>query len=257
MIENKKPLILITNDDGHHALGINSLVESVREMGEIVVVAPDGPRSGMSTALTVNDPLRIKLISQEDGVTWYACSGTPADCVKLALCQILDRRPDLLLSGINHGSNAAINVIYSGTMGATFEGCIQGIPSIGFSLCSHSEHADFTESMRVVKSIAQSVLLHGLTNGVCLNVNIPAVERTNGIKVCRQVRSRWEHDFEKMETPHGRSVYWLTGHFLNLEPESTDTDEWALSNHYVSVVPCMIDHTAHAQVAALSSLLNQ
>lgn len=252
-----KPLILVTNDDGYFAKGILSLVEVVKQFGDVIVVAPDGGRSGMSSALTPHVPIRVRELRKEDHVTWYKCSGTPVDCVKLAFCHILPRKPDLVVSGINHGSNAAINVVYSGTMGATIEGCVQGVPSIGFSLCSHGEDADFTETMRIVSPIIESVLKNGLPSGVCLNVNVPAVKEVLGVKVCRQANSKWTGDFERANDPFGKNIYWLTGEFVNLEPDSTDTDIWAINHGFAAVVPCAIDHTAYPHLITTKEMFKE
>ena len=240
---NKKPLILITNDDGVRSKGIQSLIEAVRTLGDVVVLAPDGARSGMSSAITPNLPLRISLLKQEEGLTVYACTGTPVDCVKLAFNEILDRTPDLVISGINHGSNSAICVVYSGTMGAAMEGCIFGVPSIGFSLTDHSPHADFSNAIKYARIISEKVLKEGLPKGVCLNVNIPDIEDIKGMKVCAQAAGRWTVEFMKSQDGAGKDVYWLTGVFDNHNPTDEGSDEWALSNGYVSVVPVKIDMT--------------
>lgn len=250
-MNNKKPLILITNDDGDNAKGIEVLTRLMTEIGDVVVVAPDGPRSGMSNAITVMHPVRFKLLEEREGLTRYACTGTPTDCVKLALNEIVDRQPDLLVSGVNHGSNAAINIIYSGTMGAVLEGCENSIPSIGFSLCNHSPDADFSHFEPYILEIARETLKNGLPNGICLNVNAPCGE-LNGIKIARQCNGRWTKEFAKRTDPFGRSYFWLTGYFENHEPEANDTDEWALANGFVSVVPSKIDMTAHDAINLIS-----
>jgi len=242
---DKKPLILVTNDDGVQSKGIKSLIEAVRPLGEVVVVAPDSARSGMSSALTVYVPLRISLLKKEEDLTVYACNGTPVDCVKLAINEILDRKPDLIVSGINHGSNAAICVVYSGTMGATLEGCIWGIPSIGVSLTDHDKDADFSEAQKYARMLAEKTLTEGLPEGVCLNVNVPDRTDIKGIKICTQTQGRWTAEFMKSQDALGKDVYWLTGVFENHNPDDENTDEWALANGYVSVVPCKIDLTAH------------
>ena len=248
-----KPLILITNDDSLHARGIQALIESLRTLGDIVVVAPDSPRSAQSSALTVTLPVRVGKTHEEDGVTVYRCNGTPADCVKIALKRILPRKPDLLVSGINHGTNASISVIYSGTVGATLEGCIGGIPSIGMSLCDYSPHADFGDAAKYARIIAKNVLQNALPKNVCLNVNVPAGVEIKGVKICTQADGIWVEDFIHREDPLGKSYYWLTGHFKNLEPENTATDEWALANGYVSIVPVKINMTATEYIEALKT----
>lgn len=249
-MHNEKPYILITNDDGADSKGIDVLTRLMLQLGEVVVVAPDGPRSAQSNALTVTHPIRFKKIEEAVGLTRYSCTGTPTDCVKLAMHEILDRQPDLIVSGINHGSNSAINVIYSGTMGAVLEGCEHGIPSIGFSICNYSPDADFTHFEPYILSVARQTLAHGLSSGVCLNVNAPA-ETIQGVKICRQCNGRWTKEFAKRTDPHGRAYYWLTGYFENHEPEATDTDEWALQNGFVSVVPTKIDMTAYNTITTL------
>lgn len=251
MIQNTRPLILITNDDGDFAKGIEVLTRLMLPLGDVVVLAPDGPRSGQSNALTINHPIRYKLLEQTDGLVRYSCTGTPTDCVKLALNDALTRKPDLLVSGINHGSNSAINVIYSGTMGAALEGCENGIPSIGFSLCDHSPNADFSAFEPYITRIAQQVLAHGLPNNVCLNVNAPEGE-IKGAKVVRQCMGNWTKEYAKRVDPVGRNYFWLTGYFDNHEPDAEDTDEFALKHGYVSIVPTKIDLTAHEMISEIA-----
>lgn len=256
---NKKPLILVTNDDGYSAKGITSVVNSLIGLGEIIVVAPDGPRSGMSSAITSIAPLRFMLISKDEknDVTVYACSGTPVDCVKLGVSQILDRKPDLLVSGINHGSNASICVLYSGTMGAAMEGTLFGIRSIGFSLLDHHHDANFDHTNTLTRSISQKILQTSLPQGVCLNVNIPhSTTPLKGIKVCKQAKGQFTEEFLKSNDGANKEVFWLTGHFHNFEPEDTATDEWALANGYVSIVPIDVDMTAYDEVEKMKSLEN-
>lgn len=250
---NKKPLILITNDDGYQARGIKSLVESVVGLGDIVVFAPDGPRSGMSGAITSINPIRYSLLrkDEERNLTVYSCTGTPVDCVKLAINEVLDRKPDLVVSGINHGSNSAIAVVYSGTMGATIEGCIFGIPSIGFSIDDHRADADFTESIRICRIISEQVLQEGLPESVCLNVNVPKTDAVKGIKVCTQTKGKWEKEYMRSKDAADKDVFWMTGSFRNAEPENKNTDEWALSNGYASIVPIKIDMTSYETIPAL------
>jgi len=238
-----KPLILITNDDGHDARGIQVLTQLMMELGDVVVVAPDGARSAQSNALTVTHPIRFKKLEQKEGLIRYSCTGTPTDCVKLALNEIVDRRPDLIVAGINHGSNSAINVIYSGTMGAVLEGCENGILSIGFSVCDHSMEADFSVFESYVLQITRAALLNGLPHATCLNVNAP-VGPINGIRVARQCDGRWTKEYAKRTDPRGGSYFWLTGNFENHEPEAEDTDEWALDHGFISIVPTKIDLTA-------------
>lgn len=238
----KRPLILITNDDGDTANGINVLTRIMMQLGDVVVMAPDGPRSGQSNAITVSHPLRYTKTEEREGLVRYKSNGTPTDCVKLALHDILDRKPDLLVSGINHGSNAAINIIYSGTMGAVLEGCENGITSIGFSICDHSYNADFSHFEKYILQIARETLKNGLPYGTCLNVNAPKGE-IKGVKIARQCKGNWTEEYAKRTDPQGRTYFWLTGYFKNHESEAHDTDEWALANGYISVVPSKIDMT--------------
>lgn len=247
-----RPLILITNDDGDTANGINVLTRLMMEIGDVVVMAPDGGRSGQSNAITVSHPIRYTKIEEREGLIRYKCTGTPTDCVKLALHDILDRKPDLLVSGINHGSNAAINVIYSGTMGAVLEGCENGLTSIGFSICDHSLQADFSIIEKYILQITRETLKNGLPYGVCLNVNAPKGE-IKGIKIARQCKGNWTEEYAKRIDPQGRTYFWLTGYFKNHEPEAHDTDEWALANGYISVVPSKIDLTEYSILKSLQS----
>lgn len=241
-----KPLILVTNDDGIISPGIRSLVNAMKRIGEVVVVAPDSPQSGMGHAITLNDPLRITSVDLFEGVKAYQCSGTPADCVKIAIDKILHKQPDLCVSGVNHGSNASINVIYSGTMSAAMEAAIDGIKSIGFSLLNYSFGADFSVSEMVAEKIARQVLQHGIPRGSLLNVNIPDVtkDELKGFKICRQAVARWIEEFDERKDPRGRQYYWLTGKFVNFD-NGEDTDEWALKHGYVSIVPVQYDLTNH------------
>lgn len=240
-----RPLILISNDDSIEAPGVHRLAECAREFGDVYVVAPRHPQSGQSAALTVNSPLRIvEKKSDFDDVRLFTVNGTPVDCIKLALHAIVPRRPDIILSGINHGSNSGINVTYSGTMGAVLEGCFEGIPSVGFSILNHSMNADFSLSLDFVKSIISKVLANGLPKGVCLNVNIPAHVAPKGVKVCRACRGRWLESYSRFVDPQGVPFYWLTGRFVNEEPESVDTDEYWLQNGYISLVPVSNDMSA-------------
>lgn len=239
----EKPLILITNDDGVRAKGINELIASLRDLGNIIVVAPDGPRSGFSAAITSTIPISITKISSETGLDIYTCSGTPTDCVKLAMNEILDKKPDLIFSGINHGSNMAIAVHYSGTLGAAMEGCVFGVPSVGVSLTDHEQDADFRESARIARIVAKKILKEGLPLGTYLNVNIPNVNPIKGMKICRQARGKWTGEYQKMQTPTGKDVFWLTGNFVNYEPIHPENDTLALDNGYASIVACKLDVT--------------
>ena len=257
MINKKHPLILVTNDDGIYAKGINELVDMIHDLGEIVVVAPDSPRSGQSSAITSEYPLRVKAVCNKDGYKAFKSNGTPVDCIKLSINQILNRRPDLIVSGINHGSNAGVSIIYSGTMGAVLEGCLIGIPSIGFSLCSHDPDADFSRCREIVRNTCRRVLDNGLPPHVCLNINIPAETPINGIRVCRQAEGYWTEEYDHRIDPHGHDYYWLTGHFVNLEPDNKETDEWALSNGYISIVPCTSNQTAISAIPEISRLIEK
>lgn len=240
---NDRPLILVTNDDGVTAGGIKALIEVVKPYGDVLVVAPDQAMSGMSHALTVKVPLYLTNIHDEKGLKIYKTNGTPADCVKLALNKLVSRKPDYIVSGINHGTNSSVNLHYSGTMGGAREGALNGIPSIGFSLLDYQADANFSAAIHFCREIFNSVISHGMEAGICYNVNIPKGESINGIKVCRQTQGRWVEEFDERVDPRGRTYYWLTGHFENQEPKSEDTDEWALANNYVSIVPCSVDAT--------------
>jgi 5'-nucleotidase len=250
-----RPLILVSNDDGITSRGIFNLVSVMKELGDVLVVAPDGPQSGMGHAITVGDTLRLNESFIFEGVRAFECSGTPADCIKMARHFVLknDRQPDVVVSGINHGSNTSISVLYSGTMSAAIEGAIEGVPAIGFSLCDYSHKADFSHTGEVVKKIVQQVLDKGLPKGVALNVNIPAKrnEPLKGIRVCRQANAKWVEEFDQRFDPYGRSYFWMTGNFVNFD-KAEDNDEWAIANNYVSVVPCQFDLTAHQAIAVLN-----
>ncbi len=242
-----QPIILITNDDGVTAPGIRALVESVKGLGKVIVVAPDKPQSGMGHAITIGSPLRMSKVNVFEGVEAYSCSGTPVDCVKLAVDKVIHRKPDICISGINHGANHSINVIYSGTMSAALEASIESIPSIGFSLLDLSIEADFTAAKKYARILVEHVLNSKTTDKhLCLNVNIPKGEEKlmKGIKICRQAYAKYEEEFDERKDPHGRRYYWLTGEFINFD-KGKDTDVWALKNNFVSVVPVQFDLTNH------------
>ncbi len=241
-----KPLIFVTNDDGIAAPGMRALIDVAKEFGEVIVVAPDKAQSGMGHAITINNTLRLNEIKIDKDIREWSCTGTPVDCVKLAVNMIMHRKPDLLLSGINHGPNSSISVIYSGTMSAAVEGAIEGIPSIGFSLYDYSVNADFTLAKSVVKTMIFNVLNNGLPDGVCLNVNIPmiGVDEFKGIKICRQAKAIWDEEFDERKDPSGNTYYWMAGSLRN-QDNGDDTDESALSQKYASVVPVQFDLTAH------------
>lgn len=238
------PIILITNDDGITAPGIANLVKAVKGLGKVVVVAPDKPQSGMGHAITIDQPLRMGKVSLFDDIEAWQVSGTPVDCVKLAVDKILHRKPDICLSGINHGANHSINVIYSGTMSAAMEASIEGIPSIGFSLLDYRFEADFTGSVYIINKIVKTLLKQKLDKHLLLNVNIPAVAKNDikGIKICKQAYAKYVEDFNERIDPQGKKYYWLTGKFVNFD-KGKDTDVWALTNNYVSVVPVQFDLT--------------
>ncbi|WP_203295528.1 5'/3'-nucleotidase SurE [Luteirhabdus pelagi] len=252
----KKPLILVTNDDGITAPGIRTLIKVMNEIGDVCVVAPDSPQSGMGHAITINDTLYCDTVKvhEDEPQKEYSCSGTPVDCVKLAVNEILKRKPDLCVSGINHGSNSSINVIYSGTMSAAVEAGTLGIPAIGFSLLDYSLEANFEPTKKYVKQLAEQCLENGLPKGTVLNVNFPKLPKSKikGMKICRQANAHWEENFDKRVNPLGREYYWLTGEFINGD-KGEDTDEWALANGYVSVVPVQFDLTAHHAIKFLNT----
>lgn len=245
--------ILITNDDGIAAPGIKALTEVMHDLGEIYIIAPDSAQSGMGHAITINSTLELKHIPGFLGTdNAYSCSGTPVDCVKMGVHEVMKTRPDLCVSGINHGSNSSINVIYSGTMSAAVEGGIEGIPSIGFSLCDYSWDANFEFIKPYIKKIVLEVLEKGLPEGVILNVNFPKTAQIKGIKICRQAKAAWEEEFDKRTNPMGKEYYWLTGKFVNHD-NGEDTDEWALANDYISIVPVHFDLTAYHAIQQLNS----
>jgi len=248
----EKPLILACNDDGITAPGLQALVNVAKKFGTVVVVAPDSPQSGMGHAISVGKPLRLYEEHFSGKKLGWACSGTPVDCIKLATGVLLKRKPDLLISGINHGSNSSISVVYSGTMSAAMEGAIEGIPSIGFSLCNHSHAADFTGAAAYAEKIIEAALANPMPTGTLLNVNIPDIplDQIKGIKITRQAIGRWVEEFDERKDPYGQKYYWLTGRF-SLDDDGEDTDEWALANNYVSLCPVQFDLTAHHAIGPL------
>jgi 5'-nucleotidase len=252
---SNKPLILISNDDGITAPGMRVLVEVMSELGEVVVVAPDKPQSAMGHAITVTTPLRLTPSYIFEGIKAFECSGTPADCVKLALDKVCDRRPDIMVSGINHGPNYSINVIYSGTMSAAVEAAVDGVQAIGFSLCDYSLDADFSHCRQYVKQITETILKHPLPYGTLLNVNMPKTEVVKGVRVCRQASAKYAENFDERKDPSGKTYYWMTGKFINLEAEDNDTDLWAIENGYVSVVPTKFDLTSNGVIQHLKQLI--
>jgi 5'-nucleotidase len=255
----RRPTILVTNDDGINAKGLQSLIEMVRPFGRVVVVAPKEGNSGMSHAITIKYPLRIRKHERADEVEMYSVNGTPVDCVKLAMSQVLKNPPDLIVSGVNHGSNASVSIFYSGTMAAVIEGCLYGIPSVGFSLLDFLPDADFSGVIQHGVQVIEAVLSNKLPKGTCLNVNFPAIKPSEikGIRVCRQNMGTWREEFEKRTDPRGYEYFWLTGYYHNEEPKATDTDEHALNNGYISVVPISIDLTNHSELFRMNSIFQE
>ena len=238
-------MILISNDDGYQAKGINFLINIVKDYGDVLVCAPEGPRSGFSCAFSATTPLPLTYRHHEEGVDIWSCNGTPVDCVKMALAELCPQKPDLVIGGINHGDNASVNTHYSGTMGVTMEGCMKYIPSVAFSLCDYRADADFRPLEPYIRDIVQRVLHDGLPTGVCLNVNFPKTPAFKGVKLCRMSMGTWESEVSKCHHPRGYDYWWMMGHYVNDEPEATDTDRWALDNAYVAITPTRIDVTAH------------
>ena len=247
-------LILITNDDGYNSKGIKALINAVKNLGKILIVAPDSPQSGMGHAISVNKPIRCYKTNFFDSVEAYCCTGTPVDCIKMGLYLLKDKKPDLILSGINHGSNVSTNILYSGTMSAAVEGALSGIPSVGYSLTDYSDDADFQYSEKIVQIISKKVIKEGLKKGTCLNVNIPNIKENQikGIKVCRQGRAFWDDTFDHRKDPLGKDYYWLTGSFSSKE-QAIDTDINYLENNYVTIVPTQFDMTCHDSVDELKT----
>lgn len=252
-VDKEDKLILVTNDDGLYAAGLKTLHEVMEEFGKVVIVSSLESQSGMSQALTVKTPVRVKLLEENDRHKIYTCNGTPTDGIKLAINQLLERKPDFVVSGINHGANASVSVLYSGTIAAAIEGCLYGISSVGFSLNSFSRTADFSVCKDFIRMIMNNLVKESLPQGICLNVNIPAVPRKDikGVLICRQSKGNWKEEFEKRKDPMGKTYYWLTGIYNNYEPDAEDTDEWALRNNYVSIVPVSVDMTAHSYIDKL------
>ncbi|MBA4197513.1 MAG: 5'/3'-nucleotidase SurE [Chitinophaga sp.] len=242
--QKEQPIILVTNDDSIAAPGIKALVDAVKHLGRVVVLAPDKPQSGMGHAITIGHPLRLNKVPFDGGIEAYSCNGTPVDCVKLAVDKVLHRKPDICLSGVNHGANHSINVIYSGTMSAAMEASIESIPSAGFSLLDYSIEADFEPGKKYIEQIAKYMLSKKKQKHFLLNVNIPAVDASliKGLKICRQAYAKYEEDFIERADPHGKKYFWLTGEFVNFD-KGKDTDVWALKNNYISVVPVQFDLT--------------
>ena len=253
-----KPLILISNDDGYQAKGIRCLVDFLKDLANIVVCAPEGPRSGFSCAFSATTPLLRTLRKQSEGVEIWSCNGTPVDCVKMALSQILTRRPDMVIGGINHGDNGSVNTHYSGTMGVTMEGCMKYIPSVAYSLCDHRDDADFEPLRPYIRQFTERVLREGLPKGVCLNINFPLPEAPvvpaasavpfKGVRVCRMAHGSWLNEVTRCHHPRGHDYYWMVGHYQNDEPEADDTDNWALGHGYIAITPTHLDVTHSEQL---------
>lgn len=250
--DSEKPLILVTNDDGIHAKGLRELVEVMQFFGDVVVISSEVSMSGKACGITVDQPLRAVPVEKIHGVPTFKCNGTPVDSVKLSFNSLFERKPDYVVSGINHGSNASISVIYSGTMGAAIEGGLHGVPSIGFSLEDYSSDADFSKAKLIVARVFQNVVENGIPAFTCLNVNIPK-GKPEGIKVCRQAHGKWMEEFEKRTDPHGREYHWLSGYFQNLDEEIEDTDIFALKNNFATVVPVRVDMTCYETMKQIKS----
>lgn len=248
---SSRPLILISNDDGYHAKGINCLIEWVRDFGDVIVCAPERARSGFACAFSATTPLTLKQRRKKDGVEVWSCNGTPVDCVKMALAELCPRKPDLVIGGINHGDNASVNIHYSGTMGITLEGCMKYIPSVAFSLCDYRDDADFEPMRPYVCQMVQRVLKEGLPLGVCLNINFPLRAQFKGIKVCRMAKGTWSNEVTRCHHPRGYDYWWMVGTYTNDEPDAEDTDNWALNHGYIAITPTQIDVTAHEMLAKM------
>ena len=252
-MKREKPLILLSNDDGVEAKGLNELIRGLRGVGEMIVMAPDGPRSGASGAITSEHPVRYYKVREEEDLTVYKCTGTPVDCVKLALHTVVPRRPDVVIGGINHGDNSSVNVHYSGTMGVVIEGCLKGVPSIGFSLCNHEPNADFEPAGPYIREIARLVLEKGLPPLTCLNVNFPDTKELKGVKICEQTKGQWTNEWENFAHRGDAHYYWLTGEFENNDAENEKNDHWALDNGYVAITPTTVDATAYGLIDELKA----
>lgn len=249
-MKNNRPLILISNDDGFQAKGINSLIDMLTDLADIVVCAPDAGRSGYACAFSVTKPLWMNMERKSEGVEVWSCNGTPVDCVKMALSRICQRKPDMVIGGINHGDNASVNAHYSGTMGITFEGCMKYIPSVAFSICDYRLDADFSPMRPLVRQVVKRVLSEGLPRGVCLNVNFPVGE-VKGVRICRMAYGTWGRELVKCHHPRGYDYYWMVGQYTNDEPDADDTDNWALTHGYAAITPTSIDLTSYETIESL------
>lgn len=250
-------LILVTNDDGVGAKGIRTLARLMTRLGEVYVVAPSSARSGAGCSVTFTQAVELKQLEDADGAHFYSCSGTPVDCVKLGCEHVVPRQPDLIVSGINHGDNSSTSLHYSGTMGAVLEACMKGIPGIGYSLRTFNPDADFTPYEESIVQIAAHTLTNGLAPGICLNVNYPEVPKLKGTKVARMGKGMWSAEWVSACHPYRNNLFWLTGHFDNMEPEAEDTDTWALDHGYASVVPTKLDVTAYECMVGLQELCSE
>ena len=256
-MEIKRPLLLISNDDGYQAKGIRELVEMVSDYGDVLVCAPDSARSGFSCAFSATTPLTLVCHQRYQAASGshieiWSCNGTPVDCVKMALAELCPRKPDMVIGGINHGDNGSVNTHYSGTMGVTIEGCMKYIPSVAFSLCDHRDDADFEPLRPLIRQITERVLKEELPLGVCLNVNFPLVDAYQGVRVCRMAKGTWGNEVTKCHHPRGYDYWWMVGSYTNDEPEAEDTDNWALSHGYVAITPTQIDVTAYSAMDLIS-----
>ena len=267
----ERPLILISNDDGYQAKGLRSLIDMVRHLGDIIVCAPDGPRSGYACAFSATTPLMLTLREKSEGIEIWSCNGTPVDCVKMALHEIVPRRPDIVIGGINHGDNASVNTHYSGTMGVVMEGCMKHIPSVAYSLCDYRADADFEPMRPYVERFTAQILEEGLPKGVCLNINFPVIEVSGagitnpleqqevrdyqGVKVCRMGFGSWQNEVTKCHHPRGYDYWWMVGHYHDDEPEATDTDRWALDHGYIAITPTRMDVTAYEAFESLQQFV--
>lgn len=256
MKNKENTLILVTNDDGYRAKGFQSLLEAMRPFGKVIGVAPHEGQSGMASAITMRKTVGYQKIREETDFELYACTGTPVDCVKLARAEILPRKPDFLVSGINHGSNSSINVLYSGTIGAVLEGCLNRIPSLGFSLKNYDPDADFETSGKYAAQIFRKIAQNGLPRGTGLNVNFPPCGENEiaGIKICHQTAGVWREKYYENQDPYGGKHFWLTGEFENHEPQNENSDEWALANNYIAIVPVRPDFTDFENLSKLKNL---
>ena len=256
-MKEKRPLILIANDDGYQAKGIICLIDMLRDMADLIVCAPDAGRSGFACAFSATKPLRLEKVREEEGLQVWWCNGTPVDCVKMALHCICPRRPDMIVGGINHGDNASVNTHYSGTMGVVMEGCMKYIPSVAFSLCDFRADADFEPMRDIVRKVTARVLQEGLPRGVCLNVNYPLVDEVKGVRVCRMAYGSWGKEVVKCHHPRGYDYYWMVGEYSNDEPDDDTTDNWALAHGYIAITPTRMDVTSYEMLEQMNGWFDE